>query len=128
TNAEGEIEFANLMDGQYVFVEIKAPAGYELSAAEYRFVVGDGTAEPITVTNKMKLVNIELFKRDVVDGKGLQGSEFSLTNQDGSVKFENLDTNAEGKLTIENVPEGQYTLTETKRPDGYQTLPNPIVI
>ncbi|CEA01677.1 Serine-aspartate repeat-containing protein D precursor [Metalysinibacillus saudimassiliensis] len=128
TDANGEIEFANLMDGQYVFVEIKAPVGYELSVAEYRFVVGDGKAEPITVTNKMKLVNIELFKRDVVDGKGLQGSEFSLTNQDGSVKFENLDTNAEGKLTIENVPEGQYTLTETKRPDGYQTLPNPIVI
>ena len=128
TNAEGEIEFANLMDGQYVFVEIKAPVGYELSAAEYRFLVGDGKAEPIIVTNKMKLVTIELVKKDIVTGNPLAGAVFTLTNQDGSVKFENLDTNAEGKLTIENVPEGQYTLTETKRPDGYQTLPNPIVI
>ena len=111
-----------------MFIETKSPAGYELEEVEYTFTVGDGKIDPITVTNKMKLVTIELQKKDIATGEALAGAVFTLTNADGTVKFENLDTDAEGKLTIENAPEGTYTLTETKRPEGYQTLPNPIVI
>ncbi|HEY4566404.1 MAG TPA: SpaA isopeptide-forming pilin-related protein, partial [Savagea sp.] len=128
TDANGEITFDQLDNGNYVFIETKSPEGYELITQEYGFIVGDGKVDPITVTNEMKLVNIELQKKDIITGETLAGAVFTLTNADGTVKFENLDTDAQGKLTIENVPEGTYTLTETKRPEEYQTLPNPIVI
>ena len=48
----------------------------------------------------------------------LEGNTFKLTNQaDGKTYF--VDTNKEGKATINNLPLGTYDITETKASNGF---------
>ena len=100
----------------------------------------------ITITNtefQMTEYMLSLTKRAASDDHLLPGAEFQLTDSEnklvcvtgtvgdyhyvpaGSDTDDNtiLKTNLSGKLRLSGIPAGTYTLTETKAPSGYDTVP-----
>ena len=80
-------------------------------------------------TNKKSVVDIDFEKVDIqTTGTKLPGAEFALYKADadgnkignpvGTYTSSNSATNL-GKITIENLPVGEYVLIETKSPTGY---------
>lgn len=74
---------------------------------------------------------------------GLKGAEFTLSKGKQTIKFRQVDTEyivdtngeiitlvtgADGKLNIKGLDVGEYLLTETKAPDGFSKLQNPITV
>ena len=74
-------------------------------------------------TNKKIVVDIELEKVDsqTADTK-LSGAEFALYKVDTSgneIQVNSYTSEQRGKISIKNLPIGQYVLRETKAPTGY---------
>lgn len=86
--------------------------------------------------------DIVIDKVDSKDSKKLSGAEFTLTNKDG--KYYSWDetnkkvvwsdtqvictTDENGGFNFKGLDSGEYVLTETKAPAGYNVLENPINI
>ena len=142
TSADGSIfKVDNLKKGTYTLKETTLPNGYEdafeatftLTDADNGKVVvardGEAGAEELVatktagtwvaggVTNTRILGSLSLTKVAVWTSKGLQGAEFTLT---GPNSYKNiLTTDANGKLSVDGLAWGKYTVTETKAPAGY---------
>ena len=130
SNDSGVVIFDNLTaTGKYIMEETKAPDGYKMAANPKQEVnVTDPKNPPVTEFVYLnepieKFYDITATKVDAADKKPLQGATFELTGpndfkkeavsgEDGTVKFTQLKA-------------GEYTLTETKAPDGYKLAANP---
>ena len=132
-----------LVVGQtYYLHEVSAPKNYQL-ASDKKFTVSD-TAEvqTITMVNYEKTGNVTLYKQDS-SGQILNGSEWKLYYSDGTQvnlvqtglgsytisstnRAEVLDTNTNGKLSVTDLPLGDYYFTEYKAPNGYVQLKDKI--
>lgn len=130
-------------DATYTLKETVPPAGYELNPTEFTFTVNaDGTITPteaegytvtgdeiVTITANDEPIEVTLTKQDA-DGAALEGAEFTLhgifANADGTPS----GTVADRTVVVENgtvaleglIADQQYTLTETKAPDGYALI------
>lgn len=60
--------------------------------------------------------------------KVLPGATFELKDSNGKVVQSNIVTDSQGKATIQDLPDGQYQLIETKAPKGYQLSSTPITV
>ncbi|MQS76575.1 SpaA isopeptide-forming pilin-related protein [Companilactobacillus halodurans] len=81
-----------------------------------------------TGTGEQKVGTVTLQKTDTNSGNGLSGAEYELKDSKGKVIISNATTDSDGKLVIQNLPYGNYTLTEVKAPDGYELNQTPINI
>lgn len=87
----------------------------------------NNAANDLAAYNSLKLADIEGSKEAVFGGGqqaslgSLAGAEFTLTHKTLGYTFK-CTTDADGKISFKNVPYGQYTLSETKVPDGYQKM------
>ncbi|UPH48379.1 MSCRAMM family protein [Listeria innocua] len=57
----------------------------------------------------------------------LEGAEFTLVSDTTGTSYQ-LTTNVSGKANLDNLPLGDYTLTETKAPVGYEISNSPVKI
>lgn len=96
---------------------------YALTAATYED--GTGVLEDETITNETKII---VQKKDEKTGDTLEGVTFTLYNDKKEVVQENLVTNKEGKIIIQNVMPGTYYLKEVKTKPGYVLLQEEIEI
>ncbi len=115
--------------GSYTVTEVTAPSGYELSE-ESKNVTIDSNGETIELTfeNTKLLGSISIEKVDSKDSElNLEGAEFKVINSDGE-EVGNIVTGEDGKGSLGNLPYGEYTLIETKAPDGYKLSIDLIVI
>lgn len=138
TGEDGKVVLENLPPGSYTLKEIEAPLGYILDERDYNFTIGNNgtiTTEfpengnlaygkesngnnQFTFTNKLS--SFSIIKVDSEDNtETLSGAEFTLTpiNPEGIPIV--MTTNENGKLVFDNLKSGDYTLIETKAPDGY---------
>lgn len=77
-------------------------------------------------TKQFKPLNLQVTKTDS-NGKNIAGASFKLVNSSG--KEFSINTDSTGAIfTFSNLTPGTYTLTETKAPDGYVILSQPIII
>ena len=77
-------------------------------------------------TKQFKPLNLQVTKTDS-NGKNIAGASFKLVNSSG--KEFSINTDSTGAIfTFANLTPGTYTLTETKAPDGYVILSQPIII
>ncbi|MBC1922971.1 lectin-like domain-containing protein, partial [Listeria grayi] len=130
TDADGHISLDGLPFGDYQFIETKAPTGYELNAKPIPFTItseNETTPVQVTATNTEQLGSVLLTKVDKDDSdKVLSGAEFKLTDADGKILQENLTTNANGELKVNDLLLGSYSLVETKAPTGYILDDSPV--
>lgn len=120
TNSEGVVAFNNLPLGTYYVQEYEAPSGYVLNSQfiEARLVTHLATIN-LNATNKPAEGSIELTKTDMATGSALQGAEFKLLKSDKRTVVGTATTNANGKITLSNLPIGTYYYQETRAPSGY---------
>lgn len=77
-------------------------------------------------TKQFKPLNLQVTKTDS-NGKNIAGASFKLVNSSG--KEFSINTDSTGAIfTFANLTPDTYTLTETKAPDGYVILNQPIII
>lgn len=91
----------------------------------------DGRVGIAEFTNKKTVVNIDFEKVDAeTNTKKLSGAEFDLykANTDGEQigdPIKQYESDRNGKVSIENLPIGNYVLVERKAPAGYQLSAKP---
>lgn len=138
TDASGKASITELPYDDYTIREIKAPNGYALSDKEYsvkKTELVHGSPVVIEAANKYILGSVTIKKVDHENPeKLLEGAKFNVTDENGSLlkwKAEGdvytLDERGSsvitaGRVTLKDLPEGTYTLTEINAPSGYAIL------
>ena len=138
TDASGKASITELPYDDYTIREIKAPKGYALSDKEYsvkKTELVHGSPVVIEAANKYVLGSVTIKKVDHENTeKLLEGAKFNVTDENGSLlkwKAEGdvytLDERGSsvitaGRVTLKDLPEGTYTLTEIDAPSGYAIL------
>ena len=138
TDASGKASITGLPYDDYTIREIKEPKGYALSEKEYsvkKTELVHGSPVVIEAANKYILGSVTIKKVDHENSeKLLEGAKFNVTDESGSLlkwKAEGdvytLDESGSsvitaGRVTLKNLPEGTYTLTEIDAPSGYAIL------
>lgn len=125
--------FTGLPSGDYQVEELQGSLEY---IAQVKVQEGSLTSsEPnlsFVFTNEYssRLFNLYLIKEDHSDN-ALAGAEFMLYRDElnqNPVQEEPYVTDSDGKITVESLKTGTYYLVETKAPEGYQLLANPVKI
>ena len=146
TDAEGKAAFNTVPVGDYLLIETKAPEGYEKLKNPLAVKIESSStvhATYILVKNyvEIPLGSLEIVKVDaqnqndvlagaqfllLKDGRYYAGpdQEFKKDRNDAFV----LETNSDGKISVEALAFGDYILEEIKSPDGYKLLEKPIEI
>lgn len=135
SDKEGEIYFKgiDLKDAEhkkFVLIETKAPDGYIRDTTPHPFEITKqtGKPKPIELENFINYQgSISLLKKND-KGKALKGAEFEIHDKDGKVQTvldsdgketKTITSNKEGKIFATGLVPGDYTLIETKAPEGY---------
>ncbi|MGU8953606.1 SpaA isopeptide-forming pilin-related protein [Clostridium perfringens] len=115
-----EEEFT-LKAGQYEYVEIQAPKGYELNKEVGKFeITKEGQVVKCDVKDKATTGKLLIKKVDVTTGKEVPGAKIKITCIEGLDKgksFEFVSTDKEQEFTLKA---GQYEFVETQAPKGYE--------
>ena len=120
TDANGKLMFANLKLGSYTCKEFQAPTGYELDETAFPATLNQNE-QVLKVTRENKLItgSIEILKVDADTKKPLAGVVYRLFDADGN-KIADGTTDANGKVTFDNLKPGSYSYQEISTVDGYQ--------
>lgn len=120
TDANGKLTFTGLKLGSYTCKEFQAPAGYELDDTVIPIVLNqNGQILKVTRENKLITGSIEILKVDADTKKPLAGVVYRLFDADGN-KITDGTTDANGKVTFDNLKPGKYSYQEISTVDGYQ--------
>lgn len=117
TNASGKATLTNMKSGTYTVTEIVAPEGYLLNEEPVLIKLEPGKTAAVTLKDKAK-PGIVIKKYDEDTGFPLENAEFSVAKKGGSIVYEGM-TDKEGKIKVEDLEEGWYTITELAPPKGY---------
>ncbi len=124
TGAGGEIEIQDLKQGSYEITEVKAPDGYVLSNETKVAVIKWGEETEITYENQPK-TSLEITKIDSETGDLLDGARFKLKHTTSGAEYF-TDPTANGVVTIDNLVDGTYVLTEIQAPNSYILNKTPV--
>ena len=118
TSTTGAHIIQNLPNGTYTLKETKAPAGYKISKESTTFTISD-TNRDVTVKVENTLYSkVSIIKIDSKTKVALAGAEFVLYDNSGK-KITSWTSTGKAHV-IQNLPNGTYTLKETKAPSGYK--------
>lgn len=121
-----EIEvISNLMTKPILYGKtmIENTQNYALVGKEYEEF--KGSDEDILPKNNTKL---KIIKQEINTNKKLEGVKFNLLNSSNDNVFQNLITDKNGEITIENILPGTYFLQEIETKDEYKLIEEPIEI
>lgn len=138
TDGSGLITVTGLLLGQYRFVEIVPPVGYEMTSESVEFAITSTTLNHtanVTAENRRAPVlgKVVLTKVDADDESvKLPGAVFKLEEQaaDGSwvevPGYESLVTDGSGLIEVERLAMGAYRFVEVSAPEGYELETAPV--
>ena len=138
TDGSGLITVTGLLLGQYRFVEMVPPVGYEMTSESVEFAITSTTLNHtanVTAENRRAPVlgKVVLTKVDAdAPGTVLPGAVFKLEEQaaDGSwvevPGYESLVTDGSGLIEVERLAMGAYRFVEVSAPEGYELETAPV--
>ncbi len=126
TDEDGQLQ-VELKPGTYYFVETKAPFGHELDTTPLEFEIDFNQQETLDLTkeNSRTTSSVELLKVDQETKEPLEGTIFEL-HKNGEIIRENVTTNEEGKIFVNDLKPGTYQFIETQATEGYILSNEPI--
>ncbi|MGW6677415.1 SpaA isopeptide-forming pilin-related protein [Bacillus altitudinis] len=127
TDRKGKLHINDLKPGEYQFVETKAPHGYELDDQPIRFTIEKNQQKPLQLTAKNHLIlgSLRIIKVDQQTDRTLKGAAFDIRTKAGKI-IKSVTTGKDGEAIVKGLKPGEYTLTETKAPNGYVALKKPL--
>ncbi|PRT21349.1 hypothetical protein C6360_17655 [Bacillus wiedmannii] len=122
TDENGKVMSPKLPLGEYTVKETKAPEGYKLSNKEWKVTIqNEKEVVKVEAENERILGSLQIIKTDDKDqAKRLAGAEFTLKDVKGNVVKEGITTDKSGIVKVDGLVPGEYTLEETKAPEGYE--------
>ncbi|MDG3044282.1 SpaA isopeptide-forming pilin-related protein [Bacillus sp. B6(2022)] len=123
--SKGKLHINDLKPGEYQFVETKAPHGYELDDQPIRFTIEKNQQKPLQLTAKNHLIlgSLRIIKVDQQTDRTLKGAAFDIRTKAGKT-IKSVTTGKDGEAIVKGLKPGEYTITETKAPNGYVALKN----
>ena len=129
----GFVAFEPVSAGTYYLRETETPHGYRTNRTLYRAVLrggvatitdaDDATSTPISQIVNVSIARLVLQKEDF-SGAPLRDAVFRLSGDTFAAATYTVDDN--GKLTLPELPNGNYLLEEVIAPAGYRKLAEPI--
>lgn len=118
TGTDGGIDLTGLAPGSYAVEELAAPDGYLIDDARrvIRINAGENAAFVFTDTRKPTLT---VLKYDAQREKLLSGAAFRIAKIEDGTHYLDRITDAQGRITIENLDPGVYSVQEIDAPSGY---------
>lgn len=114
--------------GGYFLRELKAPAGYALSADTVNFKIRTGETKEITLSNKLlepetpeapTTGTVKLMKKAEGSGQPLPGAVFEVFSLADNKKAGEIISGADGTAAL-SLPAGDYYLLEKTAPEGFK--------
>ncbi len=118
TDEAGTILIHDLDEAVYTVEEIEAPEGYRIDPDSHRDIALEWGKTKTLVFSDTKNPVLEIQKIDSQTKSPLSGAKFKVTRTEDNTVSEYL-TNETGKIRIENLTEGIYTVEEITAPTGY---------
>lgn len=133
SDESGKVEFKNVAYGEYAIREIKAPEGYNLSEEILKAAITEEgrvvKANPYIIPNTKIRGNIEFIKLGETKNP-LSGAEFKLYKEEDK-NFENplatAVSDGSGHVKFNSIEYGKYIIKETRAPEGYVLIEEPLV-
>ncbi|HDR7623345.1 TPA: choice-of-anchor A family protein [Bacillus mycoides] len=122
TDESGKAMLPKLPLGEYTVKETKAPAGYKISNKEWKVTIqNEKEVVKVEAENEKLLGSLQIIKTDDKNqAERLAGAVFTLKDAKGNVVKEKITTDKSGTVKVEGLVPGEYTLEETKAPEGYE--------
>ncbi|MFK4477774.1 SpaA isopeptide-forming pilin-related protein [Bacillus sp. RC206] len=122
TDESGKAMLPKLPLGEYIVKETKAPAGYKISNKAWKVTIqNEKEVVKVEAENEKLLGSLQIIKTDDKDqAERLAGAVFTLKDAKGNVVKEKITTDKSGTVKVEGLVPGEYTLEETKAPEGYE--------
>ena len=128
TGADGTLTLPNIPVGYYILRETATITGYLLDESPISVEIREnGQVVQINATNTMARGGVTVTKTDSETGAALKGVHFKLFDAANNLAAEG-DTDENGKLVLNGLPLGSYTLKETAAIDGYAVDETPIPV
>jgi hypothetical protein len=122
---DGRIGFFDVPTGSYTLRETRRPSNDYFQADDRTITIVAGDTVTVQVENVLRPGRIVIRKVDARDGSALAGACFSLDGPSGAYDFCDSDeTGNDGLIRFDGIAAGDYTLSETLAPDGFQIGPN----
>ncbi|WP_167957870.1 SpaA isopeptide-forming pilin-related protein [Anaerosporobacter faecicola] len=123
----GEVHFRDLPKGKYHIIQTNAPKGYLINEEKIPVVVDD-TITSLNQTIVPELPTPGTQTADKVTGDivvqvatHMPGITYTLYDKDGNEVASQV-TDASGKVIFPSIPYGEYTVKQTKAPNGYAVI------
>ncbi len=87
---------------------------------KFKIEKGQTTDVKVKMTNSRTKGSVLLEKSDKTTSSSLSGVFFKLQDNQHHTIIENLVTDQDGKLSVNDLKSGTYCFVETKAPSGYQ--------
>ncbi|WP_312650508.1 SpaA isopeptide-forming pilin-related protein [Proteiniclasticum sp.] len=122
SDENGMVSAEELNPGEYFFEEIKAPEGFIRNLEKAAFAILDMSHGEPEIIDAGSYINYkgsaEWFKVNE-SGEAMQGARFNLTDEEGNIVYKDLISDDTGKVMVENLAPGEYTIIEVEAPEGY---------
>lgn len=117
SDTTGVVQAGKLKPGTYLVKEVAGPAGYTIQTAIQKVVITTNESSTLIFYHTANS-NLTINKTDAETGKVLAGAKFRITKGNGDFVGD-YTTNRAGQIVVPTLEPGQYTIFETRAPEGY---------
>ena len=121
TNSSGYAEISNIVAGNYKLVEVSANSLYISNNVPQEIFISAGETKLIDITNEHKKGSLVIVKVDSRDNKTpIKGVTFEIWNDELNQKVATQTTGEDGRISVDNLRTGSYTVKEIATNDVYK--------